>query len=341
MTWFEDTHPICFAAASWWGQRKSCSPEIGARTDSHYPAMIIAREVVPVRNSHSIPRTTTRGRVLTEKCPACLSEMKRLSPWLSGCAHCGLYVSNLAPGPGKAFDGLEELRRRNFETILDAVEDIRPLRGARLLEVGSSKGWFLDAGRNRGAVVSGIEPVAADAAVARSMGLQIEEGLFPSSPADKGPYDLIVFNDVFEHMPDPIASARAANDLLADDGLLVINIPSSKGAIFRIARLLNAAGVSGPYDRMWQRGLPSPHMTYFSPANLKRLVEAHTKLRLWTERSLPSVSRNGLKERVDSRGIGVPSGLAMTLAWCLSFVLPLLPSDIHLSIFTKGKFYRQ
>jgi len=277
---------------------------------------------------------------VTFKCPACLADMKRRSSWLSRCENCGLYVSKLSPGPGKAFEGIERLRRQNFEMVLNQIEDIRPLNGQRLLEVGSAKGWFLQAAKSRGAIVSGIEPVSSDAEVARSSGLDIEEGLFPDYPTDPGPYDLIVFNDVFEHIPNPAEAAKAAADLLGRDGLLVINIPSSRGVIFRTASLLNKAGIPGPYDRMWQRGLPSPHMTYFSPDNLKTLIERHTGLRRWVSKPLPSLDRSGLRQRIDSMQTGVPSGIVYAGAWVLSFVASALASDIELSIFTKGKFFR-
>ena len=269
-------------------------------------------------------------------CPVCADPLQQRSDWLLFCQNCGLYRSNLEPGPGKAFDGIETLRRQNFEQILDLVEQTMPVKGRRLLEIGSAKGWFLQAAQQRGASVSGVEPVSADAAAARLAGFDIEEGLFPQSPQDRGPYDLIVFNDVFEHLPDPVAAVKACADLLTSDGLLIINIPSSRGPIFRVASLLQVIGVSGPYDRLWQRGLPSPHITYFNPDNLRQLVEGQTDLRRSISHPLPSLHRDGLRQRIESSANGMPSGLVFAAAWALSFVLPLFPSDIELSVYSRA-----
>ena len=68
-----------------------------------------------------------------------------------------------------------------------------------------------------------------------------------------GPFDAIIFNDVFEHLPDPIDAIVAVERLLADDGILVLNLPSSDGLFFRVSTLLNRLGWRGPYERLWQR----------------------------------------------------------------------------------------
>jgi len=268
-------------------------------------------------------------------CPACGHPLRLRTDWLSYCQNCGLHRSTLQAGPGKAFEGLETLRRQNFEIILDRVSKLRPLEGARVLEIGCAKGWFLEAARARGAIPAGVEPVASDAAIARGRGFHVEEGLFPDSPADKGPYDLVVFNDVFEHLPDPASAAKATGDLLSPDGFAIINLPSSEGAIYGLARVLNKLGVHGPFERMWQKGLPSPHLTYFSPGNLRQLVERHSILREVQSFSVASVSRDGLTDRVSGRGVGVPAWLLLPAIWGLSFVLPLLPPDLHVGIFAK------
>lgn len=258
-----------------------------------------------------------------------------MSPWLSRCETCGLYRSTLVAGPGQAFEGLEDLRRRNFELLLAEIEGLVPLKGARILEVGCAKGWFLEAARQRGASVLGIEPVEQDAKVAESAGLTVRRGLFPAAAKGLGPFDLIVFNDVFEHLPDPADAVRAAEELLANGGMLVINLPSSEGAIFWLAGVLKRLGLPGPFERMWQKGLPSPHLSYFSPTNLEMLVNRHSALREVRTMALPTLSRKGLGKRLSGRSVGLPAVVVGPATWLLSFVLPLLPADIHVAMFSK------
>ena len=112
-----------------------------------------------------------------------------------------------------------------------------------------------------------------------------------------------------------------------------------QGILFRTSRLLATLGYPEPYERMWQKGLPSPHMAYFSPQNLKDLIERHSSLRRWPSgaKSLPAISAVGLKERIESHAVGVPTWVVYIPLFLLSKVARLFPSDIHLAIFTKDK----
>ena len=79
---------------------------------------------------------------------------------------------------------------------------------------------------------------------------------------------------------------------------------------------------------LWQRGLSSPHMSYFNTSNLVSFVHRHTALRLMDEFSLPSISRYGLRKRIK---VTIPSwrGDAMFAAvWLASFALTKAPPDI-------------
>lgn len=262
--------------------------------------------------------------------------MQSQRDWQFRCPKCDLYHSTLVPGPGTGIEGLEDLRRANFELMLDRAEKARSLSGLRLLEVGSAKGWFLEAATRRGMVAHGLEPEEANVRIARSNGLSAELGFFPADLQDHGPYDVIAFNDVFEHLPSPVLAIRRVEELLSVDGTVVINLPSSEGALFRIATLLAAMGFTSPLERLWQMGFPSPHIWYFSPKNLALLVSRHTELTLDDAFPLPSVTRSGLYDRIRSSHAGPLGHVLFAAVWLLSFVLPLLPADIHVAMFRKG-----
>jgi SAM-dependent methyltransferase len=261
--------------------------------------------------------------------------MRARKAWLFACPDCGFLASALQPGPGTGIGGLEALRRTNFEIVLDRLGRRRVLSGLRLLEVGAAQGWFLEAARRRGAIVAGIEPEAANAEIAHMKGLDVVVGFFPDDLAGRGPFDAIVFNDVFEHLPDPARMIRDVEALLAPGGLAVVNLPSSKGALFRLARALDVVGITSPHERLWQKGLPSPHVSYFSPANLALLVERHTRLAQVDAFALPSLTRQGLAERITASHRGTAATLLHAGLWLASFALPLLPADIHVAIFEK------
>ena len=80
--------------------------------------------------------------------------------------------------------------------------------GLTVCEVGFGGGACLAALRARGARVLGLEPVAANRAHALALGVP-RPALFPADPLPELPHapDLWLFQDSFEHVPDPNALA--------------------------------------------------------------------------------------------------------------------------------------
>jgi SAM-dependent methyltransferase len=289
----------------------------------------------------ALPETTWREHPAggenpkENSCPACGGQLSRRKEWLQRCPECRYLCSSLPPGAGTGIEGLEAVRRANFETLLDGIARHRPLAGARLLEVGCARGLFLDAARRRGVVVRGIEPERANAQIAQRAGFAVDDGFFPQDLTDKGPYDLVVFNDVFEHLPRPERALQDVEGLLAPGGMAVLNLPTSDGALYKIASVLDRLGLSDPFDRLWQRGLPSPHVSYFNAANLTALALAHTSLRPIGSVRLRSVERSGLYSRVKSVNGGLKGDVLFAGAWAFSFLAGMLPSDIMALLFAK------
>jgi SAM-dependent methyltransferase len=232
---------------------------------------------------------------------------------------------------------LAALRARNFATVLDRLAACGAAPPRALLEVGCAHGWFLDAARARGYAAAGIEPDGPIGAQAAARGHPVSIGYFPAALAPGARYDVVAFNDVFEHLPDPRAALRDVRGALAPGGVLAINLPSSRGAIYRVANALRAAGWRGPHDRLWQVGFPSPHLSYFHPDALARLA-AREGFAEVDRVELPSVVRAGLWQRLRyDAGAWLPVRAATYLAVSVALpVLAALPSDIVLQIFRAG-----
>ena len=278
-------------------------------------------------------RTSIPGPV--SACLACGAEMRLEDAWVRRCRTCAFMESTLPPGPGRGVAGLRSLRSRNFEIVLDRLDELLPVRGASLLEVGCASGWFLDCAAGRGMRVEGIEPEPDRRDGGSTSGKSIRTGYFPEALDAGARYDVIVFNDVFEHLPEPEKAIAEVERRLEPGGVAVLNLPSSKGLIFRSARLLNRLGIAAPYERLWQKGMSSPHLTYFGPQNLQTFVERHTALRLAYAGRLSVLSRNGLWHRIASTWPSLPSAVVFPVAWCASFVVDWCPPDILLAIFRK------
>jgi SAM-dependent methyltransferase len=265
--------------------------------------------------------------------------MRPDGPWRHICDTCQFQAADLSPAEGHGFPSVEDLRRENFVVILDHLEKLKPLKDARILEVGSAWGWFLEAAQARQANVRGIEPGEASAEALRAKGLAVETGLFPADLQDRGPYDVIVFNDVFEHLPVPSQAIKDVEALLAPNGLVVLNYPSSDGILFKIAALADRLGVSELLDRMWQKNFPSPHVSYFNPDNMDRLVLRHTTMTPVDGFTLKSVSRRDLWARLALSNSGVKLAVLYLGVWVFSFLLAYLPADIFVTIYRKPQVY--
>jgi SAM-dependent methyltransferase len=297
----------------------------------------------------AVSHTECRDAASTLQCPVCATALQpQRQPWLFRCAGCGLLQSTLEPSMGEAASiarvdvptrdrSLQGLRERNFARILDLLAPLAPTAAPRLLEVGCAHGWFLKAAAERGFQVRGIE-ADPDMAPCTQADLGITHGFFPDVLQPGETFDVIIFNDVLEHIPDVRQALAHCARVLEPGGLLVVNAPDRRGVLYRIATLLARFGRTGPLDRLWQVGFPSPHLYYFAPADLVRLTAplGFTELR---RSRLESVSLRDLWPRIrydTALSWGEAAGMWALLA-PLTAVMSVLPSDISLQIFRRGK----
>lgn len=262
-------------------------------------------------------------------CPACSYEAASLTPSIND-------ESNpVKPDEVERETGLRVVRQRNFVKIIERVRQLCDAASPRLLEVGCAHGLFLEmVARDFDAV--GIEPHREVARETAARGFAVREGYFPSALQADDRFDVIVFNDVLEHIPDLPDVLRACRDCLNDNGILVINLPDSSGIFYRLSRLLARIGIRGMFERMWQLNYPSPHLHYFNGRNLQQLISAHSFDQLYCAR-LDSLVADGLFDRIaHTKEYSLPVAYLMYAAARLSIpLLGMLPADIQLQIFRK------
>jgi SAM-dependent methyltransferase len=184
--------------------------------------------------------------------------------------------------------------------------------------------------------VLGVEPDAQVGTRAAARGLPVRAGYFPDVLQEGERFDVIVFNDVIEHIPDINGALCACRARLNDAGILILNLPSSKGLFYRLSKLVARLGWRAPFDRLWQKDLPSPHVHYFNSANLAALVGKHN-FELVHCAELPALRAAGLLERLRCAANISPMSLYIQYAAILC-ALPLMrmfPSDIIVCVFRK------
>jgi SAM-dependent methyltransferase len=111
----------------------------------------------------------------------------------------------------------------------EVVELVPP--ADRLLDVGCGRGGFGYAVRAAALPIRelwGIEPSPEAAAEAESHFDRVITGTYPEDlTGDAGRFDVVVFNDVLEHMTDPWAVLEHTRELvLAESGVVIASLPN-------------------------------------------------------------------------------------------------------------------
>lgn len=101
--------------------------------------------------------------------------------------------------------------------------------GSRVLDVGCSTGNFGEALKvHKNCTTVGVDLNAADIAeaVTRLEAAYVLDITQPQARAVLGTFDVVVFGDVIEHLPDPRAVLSAVHSLLNPNGIVVFSIPN-------------------------------------------------------------------------------------------------------------------
>ena len=150
-------------------------------------------------------------------------------------------------------------RLRRGESRLKLIELTRP--PGRLLDIGCSLGYFIEAANARGWQASGIDisPHAVDEA--RKLGLDVHTGTIEEAGFQDASFDCVTMWDVLEHVPDPTRHMLEVRRILAPGGIVVIGTPDIGHPAFWIKR------------ERWRHLKPAEHIFYFRKPSLRRLLE--------------------------------------------------------------------
>ncbi len=195
----------------------------------------------------------------------------------AACAACGTLVSGAPEGSySEAYyyhdDAFERHERRRGELQWAFTRELAralgrrapKLRGARTLEVGCSRGFFVEAQLRRGVDARGIDlsARALERASARGLGARcsLADAARPLGAAE--PVDVVFAWELLEHFDDPTAFLGQVRGHLREGGWFLGSTPNG-GSIFRT--LLGDA---------WHGcGIPQYHRAYYHERSIARMFE--------------------------------------------------------------------
>ena len=250
------------------------------------------------------------------------------------CSECGLLDSGQKAGFGNPIQGMATIALRNYDIVAGALENAMPLHGARILDVGCAEGGFTELLLGKGADSLGLEPDKDAASEALEKKLPIELISFEDFSGGDKEYDAIVFNDVFEHMQNPIPVLEKSCRLLKGDGYILINIPFSSGMIFRMVQVAARLGMCSPYRRIWAKGLSSPHIYFYNENNLTRLLNNY-KFELVDKGRLVALATEGMYQRVRSTYGPLSASIISAVASLFVLMSNIFPADVNYLLFKK------
>ncbi len=169
----------------------------------------------------------------------------------------------------------------DFQTLhqnnIDRLQLEMIAANSHVLEIGCATGYMTEyLTHDKHCRILGVEPVAAQAELARARGLKVITGLIDSQETQEqllaytrehGFFDTIFMSQVIEHIADPGATLSILKGLLNPDGYLVISTCSIVHWKCRLQILLGRWTYEdyGIFDRT--------HLRFFTIKSFRRLLE--------------------------------------------------------------------
>jgi len=180
--------------------------------------------------------------------------------------------------------GTDTAQPRSVEARLRLIDALVPLAGKRVLDGGCGAGGYVRALRERGIDAHGVEYDARKVELYRASAPEpdrVQVGDLAALPFPTASFEVVILNEVLEHVPDEPAALREVGRILRPGGALVVLSPNRlypfethgvirrrTGAFVPLARTLFV-----PYVpvRLGKRVFDYPARNYW-PHELRRLV---------------------------------------------------------------------
>lgn len=172
------------------------------------------------------------------------------------------YISHSNTSRGLVNKLYHSVRKITLRQKRNLIKKVTGLDTGNLLDIGAGTGFFVDAMRNAGWKVTGLEPEEAARKRAREMNIVLNDvtDLFNLPPAS---FNAITMWHVLEHVHDLHGYLSQINTLLQNDGRFIVAVPNY------------TSGDAKAYGEHWAAYDVPRHLYHFSPAAMKGLLQKH------------------------------------------------------------------
>lgn len=155
----------------------------------------------------------------------------------------------------------KRLREKTYGLLYKEIFRRFP-KPAKILDIGCGTGGFLTGFKERGWQVLGTEISPEAASFSQKVyGFPVKVGDLLELDFSGEKFNVVTLNGVLEHLFSPRESLEKINQLLEQDGLLVIVIPNIESLGARI------------FGKDWWALQPPRHLYHFSPKTIRTLLE--------------------------------------------------------------------
>jgi len=210
---------------------------------------------------------------------------------------------------------LYRLKTDRYSSHSVILSYLRDGAGKRLLDVGAAQGDMAELLTRQGYDVTAVEGDPGLAEIARTKcNRVVVANLDDPIPDWGGPFDVVVYGDVLEHLKNPLSVLVNINRQLKPDGVVVISVPNSAHAWVRLQMLF------GHFDYAERGILDKTHLRFLTLASFRRLL-AEAGLEVITLRTTPAPIPLVVPKRYHGRTLNMTHALnaAMARAWKTMF----------------------
>jgi len=198
------------------------------------------------------------------------------------CAACGFLFARLLPTPGflrtvyekviqseecrqGSENGASYSRRLRYVATLIALTEAFGKTAARALDFGAGLGVTLRILEACGLEAWGLDPSPSRQSYALGAGSHVAAAV--DEIRASGPFDLLVCDNVLEHLPDPRGAIGTLGKLLAPGAVAFVSVPDYGPAM--LGRQLTAHRLGRPLDMTLN---PWEHLSYFTAHHLDSVL---------------------------------------------------------------------